>query len=158
MQGYLNNPEATREALQDGWLHTGDIAQQDSDGFIWLVDRKKDLIITGGENVSPVEVENFLMEHLDIQDVAVIGTPDQRLGELVTAVIQLKPGRPVSQERVLSVVTGLSRYKQPRRIFFDAVPRNPTGKIEKPRLRVKYAGHALNTPGPEPIPDHVLLE
>ncbi|MCW8975877.1 MAG: AMP-binding protein, partial [Sedimenticola sp.] len=129
---------ATAETIRDGWLHTGDIAREDEDGFIWLVDRKKDLIITGGENVSPVEVEHFLMEHRHVQDVAVIGTPDQRLGEVVTAIIQLKPGCDLTEQEVTLFVEQLPRYKRPRRILFDEVPRNATGKIEKPKLRERY--------------------
>ncbi|MCW8890857.1 MAG: AMP-binding protein [Sedimenticola sp.] len=138
MQGYYGNAEATAETLRDGWLHTGDVARVDEEGFIWLVDRKKDLIITGGENVSPVEVEHFLMEHCAIQDVAVIGTPDQRLGEVVTAIIQLKPGCELTEQAVIAYAEGLPRYKRPRRVLFDQVPRNATGKIEKPKLRERY--------------------
>ena len=138
MKEYYNNPEATRETIVDGWLHTGDIARKDEDGFYWLVDRKKDLIITGGENVSPVEVEHFFMAHPAIQDIGVIGTPEMRLGELVTAIIQLKPGHTASEEELLSFAEDLPRYKRPRIIHFDQVPRNATGKIEKPKLRQKY--------------------
>ncbi len=140
MQGYYQNPEATAEALRDGWLYTGDVAREDADGFIWLVDRKKDLIITGGENVSPVEVEHFLMEHRHIQDVAVIGTPDQRLGEVVMAIVQLKAGCELTEQDVIAYADFLPRYKRPRRVHFDKVPRNATGKIEKPKLRERYSG------------------
>jgi acyl-CoA synthetase (AMP-forming)/AMP-acid ligase II len=140
MQGYYRNPEATAETLQDGWLHTGDIARLDGEGFIWLVDRKKDLIITGGENVSPVEIEHFFLEHPSIQDIAVIGTPDQRLGELVTAIIQLKEGHSLTEQALATFAERLPRYKRPRRYLFDSVPRNATGKIEKPKLRERYAG------------------
>jgi len=122
-----------------GWLLTGDIARQDSDGFIWLVDRKKDVIISGGENIFPVEIENFLMEHEDIQDVGVIGLPDQRLGEIVAAVVSSKPGKCITPEDLEDFCGKLPRYKRPRRFIFDDVPRNATGKIEKPRLRRKYA-------------------
>ncbi|MET0014164.1 MAG: AMP-binding protein [Sedimenticola sp.] len=139
MRCYYRNPGATQEAVREGWLHTGDIARRDEEGFIWLVDRKKDLIITGGENVSPVEVEHFLMAHPAIQDVGVIGTPDQRLGELVTAVVQLKPGKAVTQEALIAFAEELPRYKRPRVIHFGEVPRNATGKIEKPKLRERYA-------------------
>jgi len=139
MREYYRNPEATAEVLKDGWLHTGDIVRKDEHGFLWLVDRKKDLIITGGENVSPVEVEHHLMAHPCVQDVGVIGTPDQRLGELVTAVIQVKPGKSLSEEEVLAFAEGLPRYKRPRVIHFGEVPRNATGKIEKPKLRERYA-------------------
>ncbi len=139
MKEYYRNPDATAEALQNGWLHTGDIARRDRDGFIWLVDRKKDLIITGGENVSPVEVEHFFMQHPSIQDIGVIGTPDQRLGELVTAVIQLKMDHSLTEAEVNVFAEGLPRYKRPRIIHFGEVPRNATGKIEKPKLRERYA-------------------
>ena len=142
MKEYYNNPEATESTLIDGWLLTGDMARQDKDGFIWLVDRKKDVIITGGENIFPVEIENFIMENQKVQDVAVIGIPDERLGEIVTAVIKIKPGSSMGEEEVLNHCEGLPRYKRPRKIIFDDVPRNPTGKIEKPKLRKKYAGIA----------------
>ncbi len=138
MQEYYKNPEATAEVLQDGWLLTGDVARKDEEGFIWLVDRKKDVIITGGENIYPVEIEDFLMEHPDIGDVAVIGLPDERLGEIVAAVVQLKPGRNLEEEEIREFCKGLPRYRRPRRFFFDPVPRNPTGKIEKPKLRNMY--------------------
>jgi len=142
MKEYYKNPEATQRALVDGWLLTGDMARVDEDGFIWLVDRKKDIIITGGENIFPVEIEDFLMENQQIQDVAVIGIPDERLGEIVAAVIKVKPGATLSEQDVLEFCEGLPRYKRPRKIIFGDVPRNPTGKIEKPKLRKQYAGMA----------------
>ncbi len=138
MREYYRNASATESALPEGWLCTGDIVTRDSDGFYWLVDRKKDLVITGGENVSPVEVEHFFMEHPSIQDIAVIGTPDQRLGELVTAIVQLKSGVDASEDGLRTFAGGLPRYKRPRVYHFGVVPRNATGKIEKPKLRVKY--------------------
>ena len=140
MKEYYNNPEATKDTLIDGWLLTGDMARVDEDGFIWLVDRKKDVIIAGGENIFPVEIEDFLMENRKIQDAAVIGIPDERLGETVTAIVQVKPGQEMNEEEFLAYCEGLPRYKRPRKVFFDEVPRNPTGKIEKPKLREKYAG------------------
>lgn len=140
MRAYYKNPEATANTLMDGWLLTGDMARVDEDGFIWLVDRKKDVIITGGENIFPVEIEDFLLENSRIQDAAVIGIPDERLGEIVAAIIQPKPGQGMNEQEVLLFCEGLPRYKRPRKIFFDNVPRNPTGKIEKPKLRKKYAG------------------
>jgi len=142
MKAYYKNPEATQETLVNGWLRTGDIARQDEDGFIWLVDRKKDVIITGGENIYPVEIEDFLQAHPKIQDVAVIGLPSLRLGEIATAIIQVKPGQELTTAEVDGYCLELARFKRPRRIIFDNVPRNPTGKIEKPRLRKKYAGAA----------------
>lgn len=140
---YYRDPKATAEVLKDGWLHTGDMAMQDREGFIFLVDRKKDVIITGGENLYPVQIEDFL--HMDeaIKDVAVIGLPDTRLGEIAAAIIELKPGYEASEEDIMEFCKGLPRYKRPRRIIFDKVPRNPTGKIEKPKLREKYIGESL---------------
>jgi acyl-CoA synthetase (AMP-forming)/AMP-acid ligase II len=140
MKEYYKNPEATARTLIDGWLLTGDIAKTDEDGFIWLVDRKKDVIITGGENIFPVEVEDFLHENPAIGDAAVIGLPDERLGEIVTAIIQVKPGKTLTEEEVFKFCERLPRYKRPRKIIFGEVPRNPTGKIEKPKLRKKYTG------------------
>ena len=99
-----------------------------------------DVIITGGENIYPVEIENFLQTHSDIQDVAVIGLPSTRLGEIVTAIIQVKEGKTLTPEAVAQYCEQLPRYKRPRRVFFGAVPRNPTGKIEKPKLRKQYGG------------------
>lgn len=138
MKEYYKNPEVTATSLRGGWLHTGDIARQDEDGFIYLVDRKKDIIITGGENVFPVEVENQLHTHEAIRDVAAIGYPDERLGEIVAVVIDLKPGLGLTEEEVLIFSERLPRYKRPRKVFFGEVPRSPTGKIEKPKLRRKY--------------------
>ncbi len=138
MKEYYRNPAATAEVLLDGWLATGDIARVDRDGFIWLIDRKKDVIISGGENIYPVEIENFLQSHPKIQDVAVIGLPSMRLGEITTAVIKVKEGKRLAQEEVLEFCQDIPRYRRPRRIIFGDVPRNPTGKIEKPKLRKHY--------------------
>jgi acyl-CoA synthetase (AMP-forming)/AMP-acid ligase II len=142
MKEYYKNPEATAKTLVDGWLLTGDMARFDEDGFIWLVDRKKDIIITGGENIFPVEIEDFLLENDKIQDAAVIGIPDERLGEIVAAIIKVKPGKELSEEEVSRFCEALPKYKRPRKFIFDDVPRNPTGKIEKPKLRKKYSGFA----------------
>jgi acyl-CoA synthetase (AMP-forming)/AMP-acid ligase II len=139
MNEYYRNPEATAQALRNGWLHTGDIARQDADGFIWLIDRKKDVIICGGENIFPNEIETFLMSNAKILDAAVIGIPDHRLGEIAAAIIALKPGARMPEKEILQFCGDLPRYKRPRKIIFDVVPRNPTGKIEKPKLRKKYA-------------------
>ena len=140
MKCYFNNPEATAESLKNGWLYTGDMARTDEDGFVYLVDRKKDLIITGGENIYPVQIEDFLRAHEAIKDAAVIGLPDHRLGEIVAAIIELKPGVTLTEANLAKYCEALPRYKRPRRVIFDKVPRNPTGKIEKPRLREKYCG------------------
>lgn len=140
MKEYYKNPQKTAETLKDGWLYTGDMAKEDGDGFIYLVDRKKDLVITGGENIYPVEVENAIHKHPGVYDVGVIGIPDERLGEIALAVIDPKPGETLTEEEIKQFCEkNLPRYKRPRRIIFDKVPRNPTGKIEKPKLRQKYA-------------------
>lgn len=143
MKCYYNDPEATAAAIKGGWLFTGDMARIDEDGFIYLVDRKKDVIITGGENLYPVEIEDFLRAHNAIKDVAVIGLPDERLGEIAAAIIELKPGCKCNEEEIKSFCARMPRYKRPRKIIFDQVPRNPTGKIEKPRLREKYGALSL---------------
>lgn len=140
---YFNNEEATRDVLRAGWLLTGDMARMDEEGFIYLVDRKKDVIITGGENLYPVEIEDFLRRHPSVKDVAVIGLPDERLGEIAAAVVSLKPHAAVTAEDMDLFAQGLPRYKRPRRYIFDEVLRNPTGKIEKPRLREKYGVASL---------------
>lgn len=139
MKEYYKNPEATRETIQDGWLYTGDIARYDRDGFIWLVDRKKDMIVYGGENIFPVEIENFFQHHEKIKDIAVIGIPDDRLGEIPAGIISVKPGCILCESDIIEFQEALPRYKRLKKIFFGDVPRNPTGKIEKPRLRRIYA-------------------
>jgi fatty-acyl-CoA synthase len=116
------------------------MARQDEDGFIYLVDRKKDVIICGGENVFPVEVENHVHTHPHVKDTAAIGYPDERLGETVAVVIQVVPGKTLTEEEVLSFCETLPRYKRPRKVFFGDIPRNPTGKIEKTKLRRQYIG------------------
>ncbi|PKN37365.1 MAG: AMP-dependent synthetase [Deltaproteobacteria bacterium HGW-Deltaproteobacteria-2] len=143
MKCYYKNPEATAEVLKNGWLYTGDMARLDEDGFIYLVDRKKDVIITGGENIYPVQIEDFLRTHNAIKDVAVIGLPDHRLGEIVAAIVELKPGASSSEAEIAEFCNALPRYKRPHKIIFEKVPRNPTGKIEKPKLREKYYGGSL---------------
>ena len=140
---YYKNPEATAEILRDDWLFTGDMAQMDEDGFIYLVDRKKDVIISGGENLYPVQIEDFLRQHGKIKDVAVIGLPDHRLGEIAAAVIECKEGEPCTEEEINLFCKELPRYKRPRKIIFAQVPRNPTGKIEKPLLRERYGRSRL---------------
>ena len=143
MKCYFNDPEATAATLRDGWLFTGDMAMQDEDGFIYLVDRKKDIIIMGGENIYPVQIEDFLRELSAVKDVAVIGLPHARLGEIPAAVIELKPGVECTEEQINTFCARLPRYKRPRKIIFDNVPRNPTGKIEKPKLRERYGAGSL---------------
>ncbi len=143
MKCYFNNAKATAELLRDGWLYTGDVARMDEDGFIYLVDRKKDVIISGGENLYPVQIEDFLRTHPAVSDVAVIGLPDERLGEMAAAIIQLKPCANCTQADIMEFCDDLPRYKRPRKIIFADVPRNPTGKIEKPKLREIYCGTRL---------------
>lgn len=138
MRCYYHDPDATLAVLRDGWLLTGDMARADDEGFIYLVDRKKDVIISGGENIYPVEIEDFLRKHEAIKDAAVIGLPDPRLGEIAAAIIELKPGFVCTEEEVISFCGQMPRYKRPRQVIFDDVPRNPTGKIEKPKLRERY--------------------
>lgn len=143
MRCYYHDPEATAEVLKHGWLHTGDMAMEDEDGFLFLVDRKKDVIITGGENIYPVQIEDFLTAHPKVHDVAVIGLPDKRLGEIAAAVIQIKADTACTEEEINEYCLDLPRYKRPRKIIFADVPRNPTGKIEKPKLRETYCGVRL---------------
>ena len=138
MECYYNDPKSTAEVLADGWLYTGDMAREDEDGFIFLVDRKKDVVISGGENIYPVQIEDFLRQHNSIKDVAVIGIPDKRLGEVTAAIIEIKPGFTLTEEEVEEFCHKLPRYKRPKKIIFADIPRNPTGKIEKPKLRQIY--------------------
>jgi acyl-CoA synthetase (AMP-forming)/AMP-acid ligase II len=139
MKGYYKNPEATAQIVRDGWLYTGDLAKIDEDGFIYIVDRKKDLIICGGENVYPVEIETVLQKHSKVYDVAVIGVPDERLGEAIAAVIQPVPGETPTEAEMFSYCEEyLPRYKRPRQIIFAEVPRSSTGKLEKPKLRKAF--------------------
>lgn len=140
MQEYYKNPEATAQTIRDDWLYTGDMVREDEDGFIYIVDRKKDVIICGGENIFPVEVESFLYAHPAVKDVAAIGIPDERLGEVVAVVVDLVQGKNATEGELLEYCRDLAKYKRPRKIFFGEVPRNPTGKIEKPKLRKKYIG------------------
>lgn len=143
MTCYYKDEKATAEVLHDGWLYTGDMAMEDEDGFIYLVDRKKDVIISGGENIYPVQIEDFLRTNNKILDVAVIGLPDHRLGEISAAIIELKPGVECTEEEIDEFCKKLPRYKRPRKLIFAKVPRNPTGKIEKPKLREKYGAAHL---------------
>ena len=144
MTCYYKDEKATREVLsEDGWLFTGDMAKESPEGFIYLVDRKKDVIITGGENLYPVQIEDFLRRHNAIKDAAVIGLPDARLGEIAAAIIEVKPDFSLTEEEVNTFCQDLPRYQRPRKIFFAQVPRNPTGKIEKPKLRKLYGGDRL---------------
>lgn len=143
MKCYYNNPDATAEVLHNGWLWTGDMARQDEDGFYFLVDRKKDVVISGGENIYPVEIENYMARFEKIKDVAVIGLPDKRLGEIAAAIVEIKSGEECTEEEINDFCLGLPRYKRPKKIIFAKVPRNATGKIEKPALRRTYCGENI---------------
>jgi acyl-CoA synthetase (AMP-forming)/AMP-acid ligase II len=144
MKEYYKNPELTAKTVVDGWLHTGDMARIDKDGYVYLVDRKKDLIIVGGENIYPIEVEDAIHNNTKVYDVAVIGIPDPRLGEIIGAVIDVKAGETLTEDEINKFIEGvLPKYKRPRKIIFDKVPRNATGKIEKVKLRMKYGGSVM---------------
>ncbi|MGV1010230.1 MAG: acyl-CoA synthetase [Dermatophilaceae bacterium] len=136
--GYWNRPAATAAAFDEGrWFHTGDVGQYDEDGFVYIVDRLKDMVISGGENVYPAEVESILFGHPAVAEVAVIGLPDERWGEAVTAVVATRPGSQVTLEELQAFASeSLARYKLPRRLLLvEALPRNPTGKVLKSQLR-----------------------
>ncbi len=140
MKGYWNRPEATAEALRDGWLHTGDIAKMDEEGFLYIMDRKKDMIISGGENIYPAEIEDSLLAHPKIADVAVIGYPDEKWGEAVKAIAVVKSGEGLTGEELIEWCQGrIGRFKIPKQVIFtDAIPRTPTGKILKRLLREEH--------------------
>ncbi|MCH5211956.1 MAG: acyl--CoA ligase [Oscillospiraceae bacterium] len=140
---YYNDKKSTDEVLRGEWLLTGDMAEMDEDGFIYLVDRAKDVIISGGENLYPVQIEDYLRKFDKINDIAVIGLPDARLGEIAAAIIQLKPDVTCTEDEIMAFCKDLPRYKRPRKIIFAEVPRNPTGKIEKPKLRKIYCGTSV---------------
>jgi len=142
MKEYFFNQEMTAKTIKDGWLYTGDLVRQDEDGYFYIVDRKKDLIIRGGENIYPVEIETVLFSHPKIQDVAVIGYPHERLVEIAMAIVTLKDGETMTAEEVIEHCknAGLAKYKWPEKVVFDKVLRNPTGKIDKPKMREKYIG------------------
>jgi acyl-CoA synthetase (AMP-forming)/AMP-acid ligase II len=139
-EGYWNNSAASLEAIRDGWYHTGDIAVQDEEGYLFLVDRKKDMIISGGENIYSREVEEAVAVHPDVADCAVIGVPDASWGEAVKAIVVLREGTRLTPEALIEHCrTLIARYKCPRSIeFVDALPRLATGKLDKPALRARY--------------------
>ena len=141
MKGYYQNPEMTAKTLKEDWLYTGDLVRTDEQGYFYIVDRAKDMITCGGENIFPVEIEDALMDHPKIDDVACIGYPDERLVEIVLAIVQLKEGESMSEEELIEFAKSkLALYKVPRKVIFDKVLRNPTGKLMKPKLREKYTG------------------
>jgi fatty-acyl-CoA synthase len=140
MKGYWNNPKATAETVKEGWLHTGDLAKVDKEGFVYIVDRKKDMIISGEENIYPAEIEQVLYSHPKIQEAAVIGVPDEKWGESVKAVVVCKPGEKLTEEEVIAFAKQhLASYKKPKQVvFIDQLPRNASMKVLKKELRQKY--------------------
>jgi acyl-CoA synthetase (AMP-forming)/AMP-acid ligase II len=142
MAGYYGNEEATKEAIQDGILHTGDVGYMDEDGYLFITGRKKDLIIRGGENISPGEIEAVLMDHPDIDDAAVIGVPDLDWGEVVKAIVVRRPGSQITPEEIIQYTKSrLASYKAPQYVaFVDELPRNPMGKVLKTELRKTHGG------------------
>jgi len=138
--GYWNRPDANQTSFTEGWLHTGDAARMDEDGFYYIVDRTKDMYISGGENVYPAEVESVLYQIPQLAEAAVIGIPDERWGEVGKAIVVVKPGQILTADQVLAhCAENLARYKLPRTVeFIDALPRNATGKVHKPTLRERF--------------------
>jgi fatty-acyl-CoA synthase len=140
MKGYLDNPPATAEALAGGWFHSGDIAAVDADGYVHIRDRAKDVIISGGENISSLEVEEILYRHPAVQAVAVVAQPDAKWGETPCAFVELKPGASVDAEELRQHCRNrLAGFKVPRRVVFGVLPRTSTGKIRKFDLRQRAA-------------------
>lgn len=140
MLGYWNRPEETAATLRDGWIHTGDLATWDEDGFLYIMDRKKEIIISGGENIYPAQVENVIYRHPAVLEVAVIGVPDETWGEAVKAVVALKPGTTATEDEIIELTRReLASYMKPRSVdFVEALPKSPTGKILKRELRSGY--------------------
>jgi long-chain acyl-CoA synthetase len=138
MKGYWNRPDATAETIVTGWLHTGDMATVDEDGYFFIVDRKKDMIIRGGYNIYPREIEEILYEHPAVREAAVVGVPHDELGEDVGAAVALKEGEEASAEQLRDFVKEqVAAYKYPREIWFvDELPKGPTGKILKREIKV----------------------
>jgi acyl-CoA synthetase (AMP-forming)/AMP-acid ligase II len=145
VRGYWDNPEATAATFTEGWLHTGDVAEIDDEGFVHIVDRAKDMVIRGGENVYSVEVESVLFEHPGVTDAAVIGIPHQVLGEEVGAVVQVRPDSDISAEDLREYVAArLAAFKVPVRVWLrdEPLPRNPAGKVLKRELREELVDQA----------------
>jgi len=140
MKGYWNKPEATAETLKNGWLYSGDMGQMDEDGFLYIMDRKKDMIISGGENIYPAEIEDLLLSHPDITDAAVIGTPDEKWGEAIKAIAVLKEGGSLTEAELIEWCQGkIAKFKIPKQVVFtDQIARTPTGKILKRVLRDQF--------------------
>jgi acyl-CoA synthetase (AMP-forming)/AMP-acid ligase II len=140
MRGYYNNPEATAEVLREGWMHTGDMGRFDSRGFLYIVDRKKDMILSGALNIYSKEVENAILAHEAVRDAAVVGMPDATFGEAVAAFVELRAGRIATEGEIIEHCRELiASYKKPKRVFFEALPRNAQGKVLKHELRERIA-------------------
>jgi acyl-CoA synthetase (AMP-forming)/AMP-acid ligase II len=140
MIGYWNLPDATAQTLIDGYVHSGDVGYLDEDGYVYVLDRAKDMIVSGAENISPAEVENALFGHPAVAEVAVIGVPDERWGEAVKAIVVLKPGQTVTAEELIACARQrVASFKLPKSVHFvDTLPHNPTGKVLKRELRKLY--------------------
>ena len=150
MKGYWNHPEATAEALRGQWFHTGDMATIDENGYLLIVDRKKDIIVSGGENISSLEVEKIIMAHPGVLEAAVIPVPDEKWGEVPKALVVLKPGaQPIESELIEFCRSRLAHYKCPRSVdFYESLPKTGTGKILKKNLRKQF-WHGQETIRPE---------
>jgi fatty-acyl-CoA synthase len=146
MHGYLNKEQATREALVDGWLHTGDIGHIDGDGYIFITDRKKDLVIKGAENVSPKEIEEGIYAHPAVSEATVFGVADAKFGENLVAAVVLRHGATLDEAELQEHLTEyVTKFKIPARVvFLDELPKNPTGKIQKRALRDQFADILMN--------------
>ena len=140
MKGYWRNPQATSETLRRGWLHTGDLGVMDEKGYVYILDRAKDMIISGGENIYSREIEDVILLHPAVHEVAVIGVPDETWGEAIKAIVALKEGRKATEEEIINFCKGyLASFKKPKSVeFIDAIPKNPYGKVLKRELREKY--------------------
>ena len=140
MKGYLNRPEETAAAIKEGWLHTGDIGKLDEDGFLYILDRKKDMIISGGENIYPAEIEDALLNNPKVMDVGVIGYPHEKWGEAVKAIVVVKEGENLTEAELIEWCQGkIGKFKIPKTVAItDAIPRTPTGKILKTELRKQF--------------------
>jgi len=140
MKGYWRNPKATAETLRGGWLHTGDLGIMDEKGYVYILDRAKDMIISGGENIYSREIEDVILQHPAVHEVAVIGVPDETWGEAIKAIVALKEGQKTTEEEIINFCKEhLASFKKPKSIeFIDAIPKNPYGKVLKRELREKY--------------------
>ncbi len=140
MKGYWNDPKSTSETMRNGWLHTGDVGYVDERGFVYIMDRKKDMVISGGSNIYPREVEEVILQHPAVQEVTVIGVPDPVWGESIKAIVVLKPGRRASEGEIVDICKDrLANYKKPKSVeFVDSLPKSAYGKVLKRELREKY--------------------